>query len=135
MHDILRGQETIVDKIQIVNTIVERLNCEAANESCELTKNEILQEKELFEQLEFGNEKESTTQIGSLIRLKCNNMSANYFLSPSGTGNLIKVGNTIVVQLSVFSPLGANALGLQVGDEFSVDSNGIKKTYTIEDIF
>ena len=122
-----------MDKSVIVERIIGALDIEAQSTTTDKSKEEILQEKDLFRDLDIQSIS-STVELGSLVRLSCNDMSANYFVSASGNGNILKVNGSIVVILSVFSPLGASVLARSKGESFEVDIRGHTKVYKVENI-
>ena len=123
-----------MDKSVIVERIIGSLDIEAERMTSDRAREEVLQEKDLFKDLNINSDT-SIIGLGSLVRLSCNDMAANYFVSPSGNGNLLKVQGSIVVVLSVFSPLGASVIGREKGEELEVVVRGNTKVYRIEDIF
>ena len=122
-----------MDKSVIVERIIGALDIEAQSTTTDKSKEEILQEKDLFRDLDIQSIS-STVELGSLVRLSCNDMSANYFVSASGNGNILEVNGSIVVILSVFSPLGASVLARSKGESFEVDIRGHTKVYKVENI-
>lgn len=69
--------------------------------------------------------------IGDLVEIKYNNCIRKYYLSSTAGGSMLKDDGEVVLVISVFSPIGSAALGLEVGDEFEVDIRGEERVYSI----
>lgn len=69
--------------------------------------------------------------IGSLVELKHQDQVRSYFLIPTAGGTMLKMGEKAVLVVSVFSPLGAEILGLKVGDEFEVETPKETRSYQV----
>ncbi|MBC7537742.1 MAG: GreA/GreB family elongation factor [Bacteriovorax sp.] len=70
-------------------------------------------------------------QMGSLALIEHKGNERYYFLTSTSGGTMLTVdGNTILV-ISVFSPLGNEALGLKAGESFEVETPKEMRTYKI----
>jgi transcription elongation GreA/GreB family factor len=69
--------------------------------------------------------------IGSLVELKHQDQVRSYFLIPTAGGTMLKLDEKAVLVVSVFSPLGAEVLGLKVGDEFEVETPKETRSYQV----
>jgi transcription elongation GreA/GreB family factor len=70
-------------------------------------------------------------QLGSLALIEYNKNARYYFLTSTSGGTMLTVeGNTVLV-ISVFSPLGNEALGLTAGESFEVETPKEMRTYKI----
>jgi transcription elongation GreA/GreB family factor len=73
-------------------------------------------------------------EMGSLVRLQTNSMSQWYFLSPILGGDLVAIEHYKIMVLSIFSPVGSEAMGLIVGDPFDVETPKAVRSYEILEI-
>ncbi len=69
--------------------------------------------------------------IGSLVELKHQDQVRTYFLIPTAGGTMLKMGEKAVLVVSVFSPLGAEVLGLKIGDQFEVETPKETRSYQV----
>lgn len=69
--------------------------------------------------------------IGALVDLSHQNQTRKYFLIPTAGGTVIKIGDTAVMVVSVFSPIGDALMGLKVGDEFEVETPKEMRHYKV----
>jgi transcription elongation GreA/GreB family factor len=69
--------------------------------------------------------------IGSLVELKHQDQVRVYFLIPTAGGTMIKMGDRAVLVVSVFSPLGAEMLGLKTGDDFEIETPKETRSYQV----
>ncbi len=69
--------------------------------------------------------------IGSLVELKHQDQVRSYFLIPTAGGTMLKMGDKAVLVVSVFSPLGAEVLGLKIGDVFEVETPKETRSYQV----
>ncbi|WP_034720143.1 GreA/GreB family elongation factor [Bacteriovorax sp. DB6_IX] len=122
-----------MDKTQIIEKIVAGLETEANMSADEHSREELLSEKELYEEISL-DDKSGTVQIGSVVNIRYNGKLNTYFLAPSGMGNIMKVGDKVVVVISVFSTLGSAILNTAVGDEVIINMRGEDRIYLIDEI-
>lgn len=73
--------------------------------------------------------------IGDLVEIEHNGHVRKYYITPTPGGSQIMLEGEAVMVISVFSPLGGEALGLGVGDEFEVDMNGKTRVYKINQAY
>lgn len=69
--------------------------------------------------------------IGSLVELKHQDQVRSYFLIPTAGGTMLKMDDKAVLVVSVFSPLGAEVLGLKIGDVFEVETPKETRSYQV----
>ncbi len=69
--------------------------------------------------------------IGALVEIEYNKQSRNYFISPTAGGTMLQIDGETVLVISVFSPIGNEALDLKVGDSFEVQTPKEVREYTI----
>ncbi len=69
--------------------------------------------------------------MGALVKILHNSLERFYFLASSAGGTALKVDETTLLVISVFSPIGKAILGLSSGDEFEIEHNGNIREYTI----
>lgn len=74
-------------------------------------------------------------ELGCLARIKQNNLSKLYFISSALGGTILNIDSQVILVISVFSPLGNEALSLNAGDTFEVETPKENRTYLIEEIF
>lgn len=122
-----------MDKTLIIEKIVNGIDTEATMTADEVEREEILSEKELYEDISL-EDNSGKVQIGSVVRLSYNGKSNAYFIAPSGMGNIMKVGDTAVVVISVFSTLGDAVLHAEVGQEVCIKMRGQDRHYIVEEI-
>lgn len=93
---------------------------------------ELKLEKQLLEEnpvKHFTKDEEIT--IGALVEIEHNKQSRYYFLSTSAGGSLLKIGEDVILVISVFSPIGSSILNLKAGDSFEIEHAGQLKEYSI----
>lgn len=69
--------------------------------------------------------------IGSLVDIELNGNCRKYYLSPTAGGTMIPIDGETVMVISVFSPIGSEAIGNKVGDTFEVEIKENFREYTI----
>lgn len=94
---------------------------------------EIKMELQLLDELDL--KKSTTVQMGSLVELEFNNKSRFYFLTSIEGGALLEVDGFAVMSISVFSPLGSEALGLKIGESFEVETPKESRLYNVKTIY
>lgn len=89
-------------------------------------------EIQMLEEVDLKNSQDNNeVSIGSLLNLRHQNQDRTYFLIPTSGGTILSIDNHPVLVVSVFSPLGAAALGLKVGEEFEVETPKDTRTYQV----
>jgi transcription elongation GreA/GreB family factor len=73
----------------------------------------------------------SNVQLGSIIRIRLNKDERFYFLSSTAGGSIVDVNGIPVLVISVFSPIGSEALNLSAGDSFEVETPAGTRLYEI----
>jgi transcription elongation GreA/GreB family factor len=88
-------------------------------------------EKELLqlEALKIKPNKKPT--LGSLILLEFGGAQQWHFLSPTYGGSSLEVDGKSVLIISPSSPIGSEALGLEEGDSFEIDTPKMTREYQI----
>ena len=94
---------------------------------------ELEQEHELLNEVNLQN-KPKTVSIGSLVEIELNKQTRKYFIAPTAGGKMIKVEDDVVLVISVFSPIGDAALGLEVDDDFEVELESGSRQYLVKSI-
>jgi len=122
-----------MDKTLIIDKIVAGIDTDATMAADEAQREEILSEKELYEEISLSDDT-GLAQIGSVVKLRYNGKLATYFIAPSGPGNIMKVGDTALIVISVFSTLGSAVLQSKEGDEVIVNMRGMDRLYIVEEI-
>jgi transcription elongation GreA/GreB family factor len=86
-------------------------------------------EIQMLEEIDLKTTEE--VSIGSLVELKHQDQIRSYFLIPTAGGTMLKMGDKAVLVVSVFSPLGAEVLGLKVGEAFEVETPKETRSYQV----
>jgi transcription elongation GreA/GreB family factor len=87
---------------------------------------QILEEVDLDASSKLGE-----ISIGALVELLYQNEKRLYFLIPTAGGTVIRVKDTPILVVSVFSPIGDALLGLKVGDSFEVETPKETRHYEV----
>lgn len=69
--------------------------------------------------------------VGCLVEIEFNKTVRPYFISPTTGGPILDIDGIPVVVISAFSPIGVEAIGLEVGDTFEVESANQTREYKI----
>lgn len=94
---------------------------------------ELKLELQMLEEVELPPDNE-TVSIGSLVEIEFNDQDRSYFISPTAGGTMLSIDGHNVLVISVFSPIGSEAIGLGEGDEFEVETPKENRTYIIKKI-
>lgn len=78
--------------------------------------------------------KSDHVELGSLVEIEQNKMSKLYFISSALGGTILNIDQQIILVISVFSPIGSEAMSLSVGDTFEVETPKENRVYTIKAI-
>ena len=93
---------------------------------------ELEEELQLLDQVSTKNYSEKDeVEMGALIELECSSQRRFYYLSSTGGGRILSFNNTPVMIITVFSPIGSEVLGLNVGDIFELETPKDIKEYKI----
>jgi len=76
----------------------------------------------------------NTIQLGSLAKIKFQNVERWYFISSTAGGSMVNVEGTSVLVISVFSPIGNAALNLEAADTFEVETPTGTRNYQIIEV-
>jgi transcription elongation GreA/GreB family factor len=87
---------------------------------------QILEEVDVDQSRKLGE-----ISIGAMVDLSHHGQVRQYFLIPSAGGSMIKIQETTVLVVSVFSPIGDALLGLKAGDEFEVGTPKETRHYQV----
>ena len=91
---------------------------------------DLEQEIALLKDLDFKTAHKKVA-IGSLVKLRMNNLDKYFFVSPISGGDMIKIQDQIVMVVSAFSPIGDGALSLEEGESFEVEINSSTREYEV----
>ena len=90
---------------------------------------EIKMDIQMLEELDLAPS--STVQLGSLVLIEHKDAKRYYFITSTSGGTIVSVDGETVLVISVFSPLGNEALGLSEGDSFEVETPKETRQYSI----
>lgn len=74
-------------------------------------------------------------EMGSLALIEHNSRDQFYFLSPTMGGEMLNVDGKMILVISVFSPIGSEAMNLECGDSFEVETPKESRVYKIKEIY
>jgi transcription elongation GreA/GreB family factor len=69
--------------------------------------------------------------VGALVDIEFNKKIKTYFLSTTGGGTILDIQGQHLLVISVFSPIGAEILGLKSKDTFELQTPSEKRQYKI----
>jgi len=92
---------------------------------------EIKLDIQMLEEIELPEPPSTIIQLGSLALIKCNGQEKYYFISSTSGGSIIQLDGHSILVISVFSPIGNEALGLQAGESFEVETPKETRIYEI----
>ncbi len=72
--------------------------------------------------------------LGALVDIALNGQTRRYFLASTAGGTILNVDGTIVLVISIFSPIGDAALGARVGEEFELETPQGIRTYQVKSL-
>jgi transcription elongation GreA/GreB family factor len=72
--------------------------------------------------------------LGALVDIALNGQTRRYFLASTAGGTILNVDGTIVLVISIFSPIGDAALGTRAGDEFELETPQGIRTYEVKSV-
>jgi transcription elongation GreA/GreB family factor len=78
--------------------------------------------------------REDEVAIGALVELEFNRASRWYFVSTTAGGTMLNIEGRAILVISVFSPIGDAILGLKVGDEAELESQGQTRVYKVKSL-
>ena len=94
---------------------------------------ELEQEQELLQDINIKRT-EKKVSIGSLVTLNLNDNIRKYFIAPAAGGTMVNIDGEAILVISVFSPIGDAALGVEAGDSFELELNGSTREYEVVEI-
>ncbi|MGZ3789468.1 MAG: GreA/GreB family elongation factor [Bacteriovorax sp.] len=74
-------------------------------------------------------------QMGSLALIEYKGQARYYFLTSTSGGTMLTIEGHPVLVISVFSPLGSEALGLEKGESFEVETPKEMRSYKILEVY
>lgn len=92
---------------------------------------EIKLDIQMLEDIELPEVPSTSIQLGSLALIRCNNQERYYFISSTSGGSMLMVDDHAILVISVFSPIGNEALGLTAGESFEVETPKETRQYEI----
>jgi transcription elongation GreA/GreB family factor len=90
---------------------------------------EIKIDIQMLEEIELHDS--NKIQMGSLVLLEHNGQERFYFLTATSGGTMLTIEEHTVLVISVFSPLGNEALGMKAGESFEIETPKEMRTYKI----
>lgn len=90
---------------------------------------ELTQDVHLVSELDTNQHEKNA--IGSLTKLRINNVEKWYFISPTSGGTILTLSGEPIVVLSAYSPIGKQILGTVVNEDFEVEINDQTREYLI----
>lgn len=72
--------------------------------------------------------------LGAIVELELEGKSRNYFLSSTAGGSMVTIDGYDILIISIFSPIGHEALGNRVGDEFELEAKSGKRIYKVKSL-
>ncbi|MDD4974336.1 MAG: GreA/GreB family elongation factor [Bacteriovorax sp.] len=94
---------------------------------------EIKTDIQMLEEIELVNA--NKLQMGSLALIEYKGNERYYFLTSTSGGTMLTVDENTILVISVFSPLGNGALGLQAGESFEIETPKEMRTYKIINVY
>jgi transcription elongation GreA/GreB family factor len=90
---------------------------------------EIKIDIQMLEELDLAPS--NSVQLGSLVLIEHKDAKRYYFITSTSGGTIVSIDGETVLVISVFSPLGNEALGLSIGDSFEVETPKETRHYKI----
>ena len=94
---------------------------------------EIKIDIQMLEELEL--QPSNQLQLGSLALIEFNGQKRYYFLTSTSGGTMLTVDGESVLVISVFSPLGSEALGAKKGESFEVETPKETRVYKVLEVY
>jgi len=95
---------------------------------------EIKLDIQMLEEIELPEPPSSSIQLGSLALIECNGQKRYYFISSTSGGSMLQIDGQPLLVISVFSPIGNEALGLTAGESFEVETPKETRTYSVLEV-
>ena len=99
----------------------------------QLRVEELEQEMALIDEIDIHLSNREVC-VGSVVEIELNKIKRLHFISSTAGGSLLNIDGTPVLVISAFSPIGAQAIGLSVGDTFEVETASETREYLIKAI-
>lgn len=77
---------------------------------------------------------EDEVGLGALVDIALNGQTRRYFLCSTAGGTILNVDGTIVLVISIFSPLGDAVLGTRVGEVFELETPQGVRPYEVKSL-
>ena len=90
---------------------------------------EIKMDIQMLEELDLTPS--NSVQLGSLVLIEHKGVERFYFISSTSGGTMLSIDEHTVLVISVFSPLGNEALSLSAGDSFEIETPKESRIYSI----
>ncbi len=100
----------------------------------EVRVEELKQDLSMIKEIEVEH-RSSHIELGSLTLLEQNGRDVWYFISSALGGTMLNIDDYLILVISVFSPVGSEALNLEVGDTFEVETPKENRLYRIKNIY
>lgn len=94
---------------------------------------EIKTDIQMLEEIEIQNS--TKIQMGSLALISYKENARYYFLTSTSGGTMLTVNGETILVISVFSPLGNGALGLEAGESFEVETPKEQRIYQVLKVY
>jgi transcription elongation GreA/GreB family factor len=95
---------------------------------------ELKLDLQMIKELEV-NHTPNHIELGALVLLEQNDRDIWYFISSALGGTMLNIDNKIILVISVFSPVGSEALNLAVNDTFEVETPKENRLYLVKGIY
>lgn len=77
---------------------------------------------------------DESISVGALVELTHNDVTRLYFISSTAGGTPLSIDGKPLLVISVFSPIGAAAVNLVVGEQFELETPSGAREYTVTSI-
>lgn len=96
---------------------------------------ELRLEVQMLEELPSRSFKTSEpASVGALVELKHNENLQTYFICSTAGGTMLNIDGQPVLVISVFSPIGAAVVNLEVGETFELEAPSGSRIYEVVSI-
>jgi len=94
---------------------------------------ELKLDLQMLEELELQTS--NHVELGAIVVVELNQKKQSFFISPNLGGEIVTIKNNPFLIISVFSPIGSEALNLTVDDHFEVETPKENRSYKILEIY
>ena len=96
---------------------------------------ELKLEVQMIEELPVRDFKsDEAAAVGALVKLLHNDTERLYFLSSTAGGSMLNIDDSPVLVISVFPPIGAGVVNLEVGESFELETPSGNRIYEVTEI-